>query len=695
MKIQKLIIEGFGRYRNYSLDLSEGVNVIYGLNESGKSTLTAFLICMMFDTKQLLGNEYSKELLKKYEPWDYDRFGGEMYFYHEGINYRLVKTFGSLNRESLYNADTNTELYPANEYFGRMFPGLTAFEYLNTYFNSVDTQDIEPSVIQSVRRHAARNSINKHSEIDTNYALHILEERRRSIYDGQLAGKIAALEETIKSEEAMERELDRIAYREMKGMDEIESINIELEKSKKPTAFEEREQEYYRNKERYLTYKQNVSRSRQVNEELEKTIILLSELDENEKKLERCKEELSVVRKYIKGNDEKSLNLRHEASGLGKQIVSEGRNTSQKQMFIMLFALLCIICGVVSLFERSAPAYYTAFFAVGSIAVIFCAYLGVTGQRIKNNLRALLEKNHNEQDITAKDREEFFRVHSGENELMKRLESYLKEDGRRPDILKKEQELSDEAESLGETIKTTHDELLAFFEQFGTVEELKDDELNLQEENLINESRIRNARVKELDEKLTSLKESLIKMHMQVEAGEENEARLFAHREELKMLLEKKEAFANEEKAIRLASDIITKLTKEGSEGANKIVNQVASTYAASFTSNRYTSVITDENLDTKVDYYDKYVESDSLSTGTKSQLNLAVRLSAGDIVLGDYNLPMVFDDAFVYYDDERLADTLKSIVNHSGQSFIFTCQSREAMIMDQLAVDYRMITLA
>lgn len=694
MKIQKLIIEGFGRYKDYTIDLSEGVNVIYGLNESGKSTLTAFLICMLFDTKQLAGNEFSKELEKKYEPWDYDKFGGEMWFYHGGINYRLVKTFGTVSRQTLYNADTNTELYPIDEYFSKMFPGLSAFEYLNTYFNSVDAQDIEPSIIQSVRRHAARNSINKNSEIDANYALHILEERRRSIFDEQLAGKIASLEDIIKEEEAMERELDMIAYKEMQGIEEIETINIELEKNKKPTAFEEREQEYYRNKERYQTYKNDLVRSRELNDELEKTIVLSAELDENSDKLDRCKEELHVVRKFVKNNDETALNMRHETVAMSKQIIAESKSTSQRQLFEILFALLCVVGGIIAIIEKTHPIYYIALFILGLAAFVIFIMTGMSGRRIKQDYKEQIEKLHNEQENLSKRREEFFRAHSKENELMARLESYLKEDGRRPDVLKKEEELNREISRLGDDIKIKHDELLEFFSGFGMVEDLKDDELNLQEESLLGAAKARVEKVRELEEKLSGLKEALIKMHMQVEAGEENEARLFAHREELKLLYEKKEAIASEERAIMLASDIITNLTKEGSEGVNKIVNQVASSYAASFTAHHYTSLITDENLGTKVDYYDRYVEHDSLSTGTKSQLNLAVRLTAGDIVLGDYNLPMVFDDAFVYYDDERLADTLKSITNHSGQSFIFTCQSREEMIMDQLNVDYKLITL-
>lgn len=694
MKIKRLKIDGFGRYKDYTVDFSEGLNVIYGLNESGKSTLTAFLICMMFDTAALAGNEFSKELEKKYEPWDYDKFGGEIYFYHEGVNYLLKKTFGLTRRTQLFNADTNAELYPAGEYFEKMFPGLTPLEYLNTYFNSVDNQEMEPSIIQSVRKHAARNSLTRSSDIDAGYAISILEERRHQLQDVELAGRIKSLEELIKSEEATERELDKIAYKELRGIEEIENINIELEKYKKPTAFENEEQEYYRNKERYLTYKNDLAKSRELSDELEKTIIISSELEENANKLNRCKDELALVRKFVKRCDEEVLNTRHDVSSLKRQLSNESRSINQKRIAGLIVAILSTLFGIFALVEKISPIYYLLAFTVALFGASFFIYAGIKGHRQLTIIKDQLDRaGQDEANITRK-RVDFFRAHSSENELMERLEMYLKEDGRRPDISRKEEELSKECSELDVRIKIKHKELLGFFSKFGGVEDLKDDELKLQEEALILKKETRENKVKELEEKLTGLKEAMIKMHMQVEAGEENEAKLLAHREELKGLKEKKEMILKEEKAIKLASDIITMITKEGSEGVTKVINQVASSYAAAFTEGHYTSVITDESMHSKVDYYDKYVEDKALSTGTKSQLNLAVRLSAGDIILGDYNLPMVFDDAFVYYDDERLAETLKTINNHSGQSFIFTCMMREDTILSQLTADYKLITL-
>ncbi|KGE16503.1 AAA family ATPase [Paenibacillus wynnii] len=48
MKIQRLEISGFGRLRNVEIELGDGVTVLYGRNEAGKSTMLQFMRSMLF-----------------------------------------------------------------------------------------------------------------------------------------------------------------------------------------------------------------------------------------------------------------------------------------------------------------------------------------------------------------------------------------------------------------------------------------------------------------------------------------------------------------------------------------------------------------------------------------------------------------------------------------------------------------------
>lgn len=60
MKINKLIINSYGKLREKEINLKEGINIIYGQNESGKSTLINFIINSFYGiSKNKKGKEVS------------------------------------------------------------------------------------------------------------------------------------------------------------------------------------------------------------------------------------------------------------------------------------------------------------------------------------------------------------------------------------------------------------------------------------------------------------------------------------------------------------------------------------------------------------------------------------------------------------------------------------------------------------
>ena len=43
MQINELLLKNFGKFHDRQIDLDEGINLIHGENESGKSTIHTFL----------------------------------------------------------------------------------------------------------------------------------------------------------------------------------------------------------------------------------------------------------------------------------------------------------------------------------------------------------------------------------------------------------------------------------------------------------------------------------------------------------------------------------------------------------------------------------------------------------------------------------------------------------------------------
>ena len=57
--------------------------------------------------------------------------------------------------------------------------------------------------------------------------------------------------------------------------------------------------------------------------------------------------------------------------------------------------------------------------------------------------------------------------------------------------------------------------------------------------------------------------------------------------------------------------------------------------------------------------------------------------------------MPLFFDDAFAYYDKERLAALLKWLhENYKGQIFLFTCQNREGELLEESGIPFEKIDL-
>ncbi|MGB9790246.1 ATP-binding protein [Thermotoga caldifontis] len=86
MHIRRLYIKGFGKLKSFELELKPGLNVVYGPNESGKTTLYNFIrscICGL-----------SEEELEKYRPWDGSELDGGIVVLHGGKELKLFSTFG-------------------------------------------------------------------------------------------------------------------------------------------------------------------------------------------------------------------------------------------------------------------------------------------------------------------------------------------------------------------------------------------------------------------------------------------------------------------------------------------------------------------------------------------------------------------------------------------------------------------------
>ena len=77
-------------------------------------------------------------------------------------------------------------------------------------------------------------------------------------------------------------------------------------------------------------------------------------------------------------------------------------------------------------------------------------------------------------------------------------------------------------------------------------------------------------------------------------------------------------------------------------------------------------------------------------SRGTRDLIQLSERLAAAEMIVSGEQMPILLDDAFVNFDDDRLKRALIFLSNKKQQVILFTCQKREKNILDELMVAYR-----
>ena len=104
MKIDFLKINGFGKIKNKEINLEKNINLIYGKNESGKSTLLKFIDGMLYGISK---NKNGKDIsdYDKYKPWNTEEFSGKInYTLDDGNKYEVFREFSKKNPK-IYNSN--------------------------------------------------------------------------------------------------------------------------------------------------------------------------------------------------------------------------------------------------------------------------------------------------------------------------------------------------------------------------------------------------------------------------------------------------------------------------------------------------------------------------------------------------------------------------------------------------------------
>ena len=147
---------------------------------------------------------------------------------------------------------------------------------------------------------------------------------------------------------------------------------------------------------------------------------------------------------------------------------------------------------------------------------------------------------------------------------------------------------------------------------------------------------------------------------------------------------------------INLAKEFLEKAYKKMKTNITPKFTENLSQTIKNITNDKYSKVnINNENGLIIEMQNGEYVSAEKLSIGTIDQLYLSLRMSMVEEISKE-KMPIILDEAFAYYDDERLENILKYLIErfNNHQLIIFTCTNREKEILNKLNYKFNNIEL-
>ena len=158
-------------------------------------------------------------------------------------------------------------------------------------------------------------------------------------------------------------------------------------------------------------------------------------------------------------------------------------------------------------------------------------------------------------------------------------------------------------------------------------------------------------------------------------------------REEEEELLDRTEREKNQMQRIRaldLAAERMMEIARETARDFRTEFQQSASEILCEITNGAYPTLRLEENGELRLYDEHRILRLYQVSEGTAQQAYFAFRMAAAKVLL-PADFPLILDETFACYDDNRLKSALKWLRKQERQVIIFSCQKREREVLDTL----------
>jgi len=598
VSIKKLYLTSFGQFENTSIDLENGFNLIYGKNESGKSTITSFIEGILYGFDEGSRVRHFNKKQEIYRPINSYKYAGYAIFSKNGKDYRVSRNFDDGAYE-IYDFSVNEAMKVKESNLN--YPGefLLGLEY-ELYKNLVASFQ-KQKTSENSRKKIREMLINKDDyNFSANDALNFLDNKLANIgtmraYTKPYAKTTNEVDEL--SKEILDlRSLRSSYYNDFKKLDKNRN---DIEKRTHSLKDLRNKRDAYRENIAYKNLEDEIKYQNELN-------YINSELDK--------------YREYenIKPNDEIKENDTSKSSHIG---------------FYILIFLILVFLGVYT------KQYYLFIFAI-ILPLIFMLI-------DKNS-----NKNNSDDTITLKKNEDYL--------------EYMR-------LSKEKEKIEEILRVLQNQDKTkSHENIMA----------IKDLDINETE-----------SKIRKLENELESLNKINVDLEKKLASAEEKLQKEVDLTDRLHKLEANLKDMEEEIEAINLAKSYINEIMEDASQNSNNFESEV-SQIINTISKGKYDKISYDKEFNPQIIRDDGVkLDIDKLSAGFYDQLNFALKFSINEATLDNF---LIFDDAFVNYDLDRLRSAIFYLLDESynRQIIYLTCHKREEEILYSESINYHRVYL-
>ena len=645
MKIEEIKINNYGILENKEIYLKNNLNIIYGKNESGKSTLLNYIKNIFYGISK---NKNGKEIsdYEKYLPWNEKEFSGRIkYKLDNGEKFEIFRDFKKKNPK-VYNGNLeeisknfNIDKKDGNQFF---FEQTKVDE--NTFSSTVLTMQ------QEVR----------------------LNKANQNILVQRIANLAGSGDDNISYKKAVDKlnkkQLDEIGTERSQG----KPINV-VRKNLERTMVDLETIKTEKNNEEF--YKEKIQK---IQQEIDNNIIennALNKINKIKKEIKLKKEKNNIKNKLNIEKKEKikELNLEKEKNiekiklnNLKKENKNKLINENNKKInkiFLILIILLILLEIINIIFLKNNIINYTTLSLIPIFLVIYFIIKNINNKKnIKN-----IEKNEETNLINKKIEEINTKINILKNEINEQ-EKEIEEENNKINIESNIHLELIKNKYNNENINNKINSDLNNIEYF----------IKLNQEN-INDKKIEKNKIEFELNNINKKIESMVNLQ-----------------EEYDQLQEELHILENKNKSIEIAKEALKNAYEEMKKNITPKFTQNLSNTINKISNGKYKKVAIndEEGLIVEIDN-GEYIPAELFSVGTIDQLYLSLRLSMAQEI-SEEKMPIILDETFAYFDNERLENVLKYLINElkENQVILFTCTKREQEILNKLNIEYNLVEL-